>query len=327
MQATALAKDIMVTRLVTLSPGMRVVDGIAQLIRHDISGAPVIEPDGTYRGVFSEKCCMQVLRATADGARRFSVFRRVPAQEFMVTRLVALRPDMDVFEAIGYLLSHHISGAPVIDEAGNFLGVFSEKTSMRVLIDAVYDQMPTTTVEAFMNTARGRIISEDTDLMTVVQVFIDTPYRRLPVIRDGKLLGQISRRDVLKAEHHLAPFVRSREQSLREQKQRLAEPGRSEGWLAEAERAGLDLSIAAFMDTHAKTIDEETDLLRIAQIFLGTPYRRLPVLRDGKLVGQISRHDVLNAAHGLLEILPQRSTEQSLFLSAVVKRNESPVDF
>ncbi|HID21986.1 MAG TPA: CBS domain-containing protein, partial [Planctomycetaceae bacterium] len=61
MQATALAKDIMVTRLVTLSPGMRVVDGIAQLIRHDISGAPVIEPDGTYRGVFSEKCCMQVL--------------------------------------------------------------------------------------------------------------------------------------------------------------------------------------------------------------------------------------------------------------------------
>ncbi|HID22964.1 MAG TPA: CBS domain-containing protein, partial [Planctomycetaceae bacterium] len=260
-------------------------------------------------------------------ARRFSVFRRVPAQEFMVTRLVALRPDMDVFEAIGYLLSHHISGAPVIDEAGNFLGVFSEKTSMRVLIDAVYDQMPTTTVEAFMNTARGRIISEDTDLMTVVQVFIDTPYRRLPVIRDGRLLGQISRRDVLKAEHHLAPFVRSREQSLREQKQRLAEPGRSEGWLAEAERAGLDLSIAAFMDTHAKTIDEETDLLRIAQIFLGTPYRRLPVLRDGKLVGQISRHDVLNAAHGLLEILPQRSTEQSLFLSAVVKRNESPVDF
>ncbi|NOX56447.1 MAG: CBS domain-containing protein [Planctomycetes bacterium] len=327
MQGTALAKDIMVTQLVTFAPDSHVIDGMAQLIRHNISGGPVIEPDGTYLGVFSEKCCMRVLRATADWARRFSAFRRVLAKEFMVTRLVALRPDMDVFEAIGHLLNHHISGAPVIDEAGNFLGVFSEKTSMRVLMDAAYDQMPTTKVGAFMNTARGRIISEETDLMTITQVFIDTPYRRLPVVREGKLLGQISRRDVLKAEHHLAPFVRRREQTLREQKSTSTDSAPTEGWLAEAEREGLDLSVSSFMDTHAKTIDEETDLLRIAQIFLGTPYRRLPVLRDGKLVGQISRHDVLKAAHGLLEIIPQRSTEQSLFLSAVVKRSESPVDF
>ena len=51
--------------------------------------------------------------------------------------------------------------------------------------------------------------------------------------------------------------------------------------------------VSAFMDRSAKTINEEVDLLGIAQIFQQTPYRRLPVLTDRKLVGQISRRDLL----------------------------------
>jgi len=326
MQWPRLARDLMVSRLVTLSPEVHVFDGIAQLLRHNISGAPVVDADRNYFGVFSEKCCMNVLTATAHWANVLATTGppRLLAQDFMVTRLVNLSRDMDVFEAIGYLLDNHISGAPVIDDEGQFLGVFSEKTSMRVLIASAYDQLPTSRVGTFMNTDRGRIISETTELLAVAQIFIDTPYRRLPVLKDGKLLGQICRRDVLRAQHHLAQYVRDREHALL-QGEALRTIDANVDPNAPAHQRSF--SVTEFMDGKARTIDEETDLLRIAQIFLETPYRRLPVLRDGKLIGQISRRDLLQAAHDLMEIVPVRTEQPSLFLSAIAERTESPIAY
>ena len=122
----------------------------------------------------------------------------IVAKEIMVTKLVTLSPDMDVFDAIGLLLKHRISGAPVIDSDWNLVGIFSEKDSMRVLLEAAYDQLPTTQLFAFMDTD-VRTINEETDLLTIAQIFRTTPYRRLPVLRDDKLVGQVSRRDVLQA--------------------------------------------------------------------------------------------------------------------------------
>ena len=70
-----------------------------------------------------------------------------------------------------------------------------------------------------------------------------------------------------------------------------------------------------FMDVNAQTVTEEVDLLQIATIFMNTNYRRLPVLREGQLVGQISRRDVLSALHKLLTSSkgPERAL---LYLSA-----------
>jgi CBS domain-containing protein len=97
------------------------------------------------------------------------------------------------------LLRSRISGAPVVGADGTFLGVFSEKCSMQVLLDAAYDSLPSNEVRAFMDTD-ARTIKADTDLLTVAQVFLLTTYRRLPVIDDeGRLIGQVSRRDVLQA--------------------------------------------------------------------------------------------------------------------------------
>jgi CBS domain-containing protein len=135
------------------------------------------------------------------------------ARDIMVTRLVTLTPHMDVFQAIGLLLKHRISGAPVIDESRRFLGVFSEKNCMRVLVDAAYDQLPTTKLYAFMDTA-AKTVTEETDMLGIAQIFKETNYRRLPVLRDGVLVGQISRRDVLKAAHQLNAFSPNRETAL-----------------------------------------------------------------------------------------------------------------
>ena len=129
------------------------------------------------------------------------------ARDFMETKLVTLSPQMDVFDAIDLLVKNRISGAPVIDDDHQFLGIFSEKCCMEVLVDAAYMQLPSTKLFAFMITD-VKTITENTDLLSIAQIFRTTPYRRLPVLRDQTLVGQISRRDVLIAAHkmmHLAP--------------------------------------------------------------------------------------------------------------------------
>lgn len=123
----------------------------------------------------------------------------VLARDFMVTKLVTLRADMDALDAMRKLLQHRVSGAPVVDGEGNYLGVFSEKNSMRFLLDLAYEQLPSTQVGAFMDTSLKRTIGEETDLLTIAETFLNTEYRRLPVLRGKKLVGQISRRDVLEA--------------------------------------------------------------------------------------------------------------------------------
>lgn len=136
------------------------------------------------------------------------------ARDFMVTRLVTLRPEMDVFDAVRLLLRNRISGAPVVDPKGKLLGVFSERCSMNVLLDAAYEGLPTSLVESFMDT-KARSITPDTQMLSIAQLFLLTSARRLPVVdEEGKLLGQVSRRDVLRAAMTAIDRQPARERSL-----------------------------------------------------------------------------------------------------------------
>jgi len=122
---------------------------------------------------------------------------QITARDFMVTDVFTLAPEADVLDAVKLLLKHRISGAPVVEPDGRYLGDFSEKCSMHVLLDAAYEQLPVRDVRAFMDT-EAQTISPDTHLLSVAQVFLLTPARRLPVLEDGMLVGQVSGRDVLR---------------------------------------------------------------------------------------------------------------------------------
>ena len=293
------ATDIMVTRMITLSPETGVLEAVAKLLENRITGAPVVGSGHTYLGVFSEKCSMDVLVAAAEAyMKEHGKLPSVRAADIMERDLVTLDQNMDSIEAIGLLLANHISGAPVVDSAGRYLGGFSEKTSMSVLLACSYDQMPAGPVSTYMDPDRNRLVTADADLLSLAHIFLETPYRRLPVVDDGRLLGQISRRDVLDAALRLAHRV----------------PGYLEE-LRDPER-GTDNSVAAFMDHRARTIEPDLDLLRIATVFNVTPYRRLPVL-DGDLVaGIVCRRDVLAAARETL-LSESKVRTKGLYLSAV----------
>jgi CBS domain-containing protein len=304
---TPLAKDMMVTKLLTASLEHDLLDAIQLLVKNRISGVPVIDAQNNYLGVFSEKCCMRLFAAIAQAAREQQVaLPTLPdARQLMSTKLVTLCPETDVVQAIGDLLKNHVSGAPVVDTDNRFLGVFSEKTSMSVLFQAAYEQLPSTDVAAFMDTDFGRTILEDVSFLECARFFRETPYRRLPVLRGGQLVGQVSRRDLLRNATDLVSLVHDRTVLLP-----LAQRS------GEARSGETADRVQHFLDTEAETIAQDTDLLAIVQRFLHTPYRRLPVVREGKLIGQISRRDVLLATHEMMAIPAQRESSL-LYLSAL----------
>lgn len=119
------------------------------------------------------------------------------AQDMMTRNLVTLSPSLDVFSAIEVLLKKRISGAPVVDSDGTFIGVFSESSCMRFIVNAAYDNMPDASLLHFVD-RNPPTISPDTDLLTICQTFLDQETRRLPVLEHCRLLGQISRRDVMR---------------------------------------------------------------------------------------------------------------------------------
>lgn len=324
------ASDFMVSKLVTLSPNQHVFEGISQLLKHNISGAPVVDSFGKYLGVFSEKCCMNVLGALAKEAHQTGDSPETPAlaRDIMTQQLVTLDPQTNVYDAIETLLKHRISGAPVIDDAGNFLGVFSEKTSMKVLLSAAYDQLPTSNVESVMDSNMDRVIPENTNLFDVAQRFLDTPLRRLVVAKDGQLLGQISRRDVLKTEQQLSGAARHRIGALAKNivngSVETNSESETESDSTNANSASHTLSF--FMDRNAKTIPGDVDLLEIARLFLNTTYRRLPVIDNEILVGQVSRRDLLTATRDVIVGDGPQKEKTLLYLSSLVERQNAPIE-
>ena len=119
-------------------------------------------------------------------------------KNYMTTHLVYLKADMDVYLAIGLLLKNNISGAPVVNKNNDICGILSEKDCLRVFANGSFYNMPGGVVSRFM-TETVATVSPETDLFSVADTFLQHNYRRLPVVKGKKLVGQISRRDVLRA--------------------------------------------------------------------------------------------------------------------------------
>ena len=73
-------------------------------------------------------------------------------KDFMTTKVITLKPNMDIYEAMTQLLKHHISGAPVVDDERNLVGILSEKDCLRVFAVRAYSgQLPGGLVSDFMS--------------------------------------------------------------------------------------------------------------------------------------------------------------------------------
>ena len=119
-------------------------------------------------------------------------------KDYMARTLVTFKPDTDVLDAVHVLVDKRIAGAPVVDDAGTLLGMLSELDCMKIALHAGYHGDWGGPVSEYM-THGVETVDAEMSIIDLAQVFIESQYRRFPVMSRNRLVGQISRRDVLRA--------------------------------------------------------------------------------------------------------------------------------
>lgn len=118
-------------------------------------------------------------------------------KDYMVGDHLAFSADTNLLKAVHTLLQHELSGAPVVDANKRLIGYLSEKDCLKAALDASYFRREEGTVQDFMS-RDVTSLSGDASLIDAIQMFLSKHYRCLPVVEGSRLVGQLSRRDILK---------------------------------------------------------------------------------------------------------------------------------
>jgi CBS domain-containing protein len=122
----------------------------------------------------------------------------VLVKDIMTTNLVLFTVEQSIHEVMNSLIKNKISGGPVVDDRGKLIGLISEADCMKEISDSRYFNMPILdkTVGHFM-TKEVETLPASMTLFDAASKFHDTSRRRFPVLENNKLVGQVSRKDVV----------------------------------------------------------------------------------------------------------------------------------
>jgi CBS domain-containing protein len=121
-------------------------------------------------------------------------------REYMDKVVLTLRPEQGIFAAVDFLLEHHVTGAPVVNDKNEIVGILSEKDCLRLLAAGDGGDVPHGTVEQYMTHA-VITVEPNMNIYFAAGMFLNHVVRRFPVVEDGKLVGAITRFDLLRAIH------------------------------------------------------------------------------------------------------------------------------
>ena len=123
-------------------------------------------------------------------------------EKYMVplSNIVTFKPDQPIQDVISIIIKKKIAGAPVLDDQQHLVGMISEKDCLRLIVDQAYYNMPAETrkVSDYM-TAKVQTMSPKTNIVEAAMEFLNSPIRRFPIVENGMLIGQVSRRHILRA--------------------------------------------------------------------------------------------------------------------------------
>ena len=120
--------------------------------------------------------------------------------DYMTRSLITFKPEQSVQSVIEVLIKNKISGGPVVNENNELVGIISEGDCLKQISDSRYYNMPMEqdSVEKRM-VKNVETIDGNMNVFDAANKFLDTKRRRFPILEDGKLVGQISQKDILKA--------------------------------------------------------------------------------------------------------------------------------
>lgn len=118
--------------------------------------------------------------------------------DYMTAEITTVGPQTEITQVVQLLIQNDISGVLVVDDAGALLGILTERDCIAVASAAGYYDEWGGPAANFMSTP-VETVGPDDNLVDVAERMIHSPHRRFPVIDGGRLVGLISRSDVLKA--------------------------------------------------------------------------------------------------------------------------------
>ncbi|MFT4756599.1 MAG: putative transcriptional regulator [Vicingaceae bacterium] len=121
-------------------------------------------------------------------------------QDYMSRQLIIFKPEDTIDSVVNTLIYKGISGGPVVDDSYNLIGIISEGDCLKQIIKGKYNNYPNLNglVKEHMITEVQTLQSDNT-ILEAATAFLEQRIRRFPVLENGKLVGQISQRDVMKA--------------------------------------------------------------------------------------------------------------------------------
>jgi CBS domain-containing protein len=126
--------------------------------------------------------------------------QNILVKDYMSKEVITFHKSDSIFEVKRILLEKKISGAPVINKSGKLIGIISETDLMKQIVDSRYYNMPMskTTISKYM-TENVDSISPNETIFDAAEKFLRLKRKRFPVIVSNKILGIISRVDIIAA--------------------------------------------------------------------------------------------------------------------------------
>jgi len=126
---------------------------------------------------------------------------QILVSDYMTKKLITFKPSDSLDHVINLLIKNKISGGPVVNDKNELIGIISEGDCMKHISDSKYYNMPMdsdNTVEKNM-ALEVETIDKNMNIFDAATKFISSKRRRFPIVENGKLIGQISQKDILKA--------------------------------------------------------------------------------------------------------------------------------
>ena len=126
--------------------------------------------------------------------------RLLKVKDYMTTNLITFKPSQKIHAVVEAIIKNKISGGPVVNDKNELVGIISEGDCLKQLSESRYYNMPLEEdlVEKRM-IKNVETIDGNMDIFDAANKFLNSKRRRFPIVEGGKLVGQISQKDILKA--------------------------------------------------------------------------------------------------------------------------------
>jgi CBS domain-containing protein len=124
----------------------------------------------------------------------------ITVADYMTRKLISFRPDQSVMEVMSILIKKKISGGPVVNDKYELVGIISEGDCIKQISESRYYNQPLEDVKVEAHMAKNvDTLDGNMNVFDAAKKFLESKHRRFPIVENGKLIGQISQKDVLKA--------------------------------------------------------------------------------------------------------------------------------